>query len=342
MSEFIYLDDAADPILLDNSVRPENFSEFIGQDDVISNLKIYSEAAQMRAESLDHVLFSGPPGLGKTTLARIVSSLQKGNFYQIAAPNLKRTGDLVKLLVNLEKMDTLFIDEIHRLPAPVEEILYSAMEDGHIDIAISEGMSGTPVKINLPPFTLVGATTRPGSLTAPLRDRFGIQLRLNYYTDEEIESILKRAAGKWGIQVSDEAFANISARCRKTPRVALKLLKRIWDFALVRNGNKNALLITEKDVLYSFENMKIDQLGLTQLDNMFLRVVAVNYKGGPVGLKPLTALLSEDIITLEEFVEPYLVQLDLIQRTSRGRIITEKGFNHIGVDSGRGMQNGLF
>ncbi|MDH4199280.1 MAG: Holliday junction branch migration DNA helicase RuvB [Spirochaetia bacterium] len=313
---------------LDTSIRPAQFSEFVGQKEVVSNLQIYLKAANIRSEPLDHILFSGPPGLGKTTLARIIASMQKGEFRQVSAPNLKRTGDLVKILSGLEKNDTFFIDEIHRLVTPVEEVLYSAMEDNQVDITLSEGMGAMPIQLDIPPFTLVGATTRPGSLTAPLRDRFGIHLRLDYYNEDEIVDILKNAAVKWEIQCEHEAMIEIAKRSRKTPRIALRLLRRIWDYAIADNNIHNAV-INLYIVKNGFEAMQIDHLGLTALDNKMLQIIAENFKGGPVGLKPLSAALSEDIITLEDFVEPYMVRLNLLHRTSRGRMLTKKGFQHI-------------
>lgn len=315
----------------DGAIRPGAIDEFIGQKEVIANIKVYLEAALLRNEPLDHILFSGPPGLGKTTLAKIIASRQNGKFYQVSAPNLKRPGDIVKIAMTLEEKDTLFIDEIHRMPAPVEEILYPIMEDGKVDITLSEGMSAAPIELDIPPFTLVGATTKPGNLSAPLRDRFGIHFRLEYYDPEEIKQILKRASGLWEIQTTPDALTEIALRSRRTPRVALRLLRRIWDYAIVAAGKSNTPVIEAKMAIQSFEKMGIDRLGLTGIDNEFLQVMALNYKGGPVGLKPLSAILSEDILTLEDFIEPYMIQLDLVQRTPRGRILTPKGYDHLGI-----------
>ena len=313
---------------IDTSIRPGSFSEFVGQKDIVRNLQVFIKAASIRNEPLDHILFSGPPGLGKTTLARIIASLQNGEFRQVSAPNLKRTGDVVKILSGLGKNDTLFIDEIHRLTTPVEEVLYSAMEDNHVDITLSEGLGAMPIQLDIPPFTLVGATTRPGNLTAPLRDRFGIHLRLDYYNEDEIFEILKNAARKWDITYEKEAIVEIARRSRKTPRVSLRLLRRIWDYAIAHN-NKQQGIIDISIVQSGFDQMQIDELGLTALDNRFLQVIAENFHGGPVGLKPLSAALSEDVVTLEDFVEPFMIRLDLVHRTSRGRVITQKGYEHI-------------
>jgi Holliday junction DNA helicase RuvB len=326
MFEEILEDDPA--VNLDPSIRPASFNEFIGQKDIVANLQIYIKAAQIRNEPLDHILFSGPPGLGKTTLARIIATLQKGEFRQVSAPNLKRPGDVVKILSGLAKNDTLFIDEIHRLTTPVEEVLYSAMEDNQVDITLSDGLGAMPIQLDIPPFTLVGATTRPGNLTAPLRDRFGIHLRLDYYNEDEIVDILKNAAKKWDIAYEKEAIVEIARRSRRTPRVSLRLLRRIWDYAIAHNNLQNGVIdLSIADG--GFQQMQIDGLGLTALDNKFLQVLAENFHGGPVGLKPLSAALSEDVMTLEDFVEPFMIRLDLVHRTSRGRMITDKGRKHI-------------
>ncbi len=312
----------------DQSIRPSSFEEFIGQQDIVDNLKIYIQAAKMRNEPLDHTLFSGPPGLGKTTLACMISKIQEARFHQISAPNLKRPGDLAKILTNLDKDDVLFIDEIHRLPSPVEEILYPAMEDGLIDITLAEGMAASSIQINLPPFTLVGATTRPGALSAPLIDRFGIHLRLNYYEDDELNLIIQRSAKIWEIKIKDDAIQTISVRSRKTPRIAIRLLRRIWDHSMVRTDSLENI-IDKEIVEISFKKMKIDFMGLTSTDNHFLKVLAKDYQGGPVGLKPLAAIISEDLITLEDFIEPFLVRLGFVKRTPRGRILTPIAYEHL-------------
>jgi len=323
-------------------IRPAEIDEFIGQKGIIENLKVYLKAASVRNEPLDHTLFSGPPGLGKTTLARIIASSQKGLFHQIAAPNLKKTGDLVKLLMNLKDNDTLFIDEIHRLSAPLEEVLYTAMEDRQIDITLAEGMAASSIQIEIPPFTLVGATTRPGSLSAPLRDRFGIHLRLDFYEYDDIEKIIERAASIWKIKIDSDSVNLIARRSRMTPRVALQLLRRIWDFAIAHHEQKSETIISTAIARNGFESMEIDELGLTRLDTMFLKIIAENYHGGPVGLKPISVTLAEDITTLENFIEPYILRLALIQRTPRGRVITSKGLSHIGQPAIPRQQGGLF
>ena len=302
---------------------------------MVNNLQIYIQAAQVRNESLDHLLFSGPPGLGKTTLAKIISKVQKGNFHQMAAPNIKRTGDIVKLLTNIDKHDVLFIDEIHRLPAPVEEILYSAMEDNTIDITLSDVTSASAIQLELPCFTLIGATTRAGALSAPLRDRFGIQLTLSYYTIDELKQILARTAKIWYIKISDQALDVIAQRSRKTPRVAIRLLRRIWDYALVYQeaSKKDSVTSISLDIVeQSFEGMKIDSLGLTELDRSFLTTMSVHYDGGPVGLRPISAIVSEDELTLEDFIEPFLVRLGFVKRTSRGRVLTNAAIKHLKLD----------
>lgn len=307
------------------SLRPQSFEEFVGQDQVVQNLKVFLKAAQMRGEALDHVLLSGPPGLGKTTLAQLLSSYQGGNFYQIAAPHIRRAGDLVKLLSLLEERDILFIDEIHRLSAPIEEILYMAMEDREIDIPLGEGLATKVVKLNLPAFTLAGATTRPGALSNPLRERFGIKLRLHFYNLEELVKILERAAWRWQISYDEGVLAYIAMRSRRTPRIALALLRRIWDFALVDQQKKLSLQLTQK----GFAQLGIDDLGLTELDRELLRILAEDYGGGPAGLKALASALGEDTETIENFMEPYLVQLGLLKRTPRGRVITVKAQMHL-------------
>ncbi len=317
----------------DLSLRPESLSDFIGQKDIVRNLEVFLTAARLRSEPLDHILFSGPPGLGKTSLARIISKVQGGGFYQVSGSNLKRPGDIARLLTGLSKGDVLFIDEIHSMPSPVEEILYPAMEDNQIDITIGEGNAATVMNLDIPPFTLVGATTRPGALSNPLADRFGIKLRLEYYPPDELSEILRRASTLWNIEIEQGALMSIAVRARMTPRVALRLLRRIWDFAIYgeHKGEQKGTVISEETASRAFDLLSIDEHGLTKLDRDFISVVARHYDGGPVGLKPLSAVLSEDTVTLEDYVEPFLVRTGFVVRTPRGRMLTQSGWELSGV-----------
>lgn len=322
------------PTEQESQVRPQRLSEFVGQRDVRENLASFLKAAALRGEVLDHVLLSGPPGLGKTTLARIIAQETGGGFSLLTAPNVKRPGDLAKILSGLGKADVLFIDEIHRLPAAAEELLYSAMEDRMIDISVGDGMLANSVQITLPPFTLVGATTRPGDLTAPLRTRFGITFHLEFYNDEDIAQITRRAAQIWRIRCNDEVLREISRRARSTPRIALHLLRRVWDYALAESSDLERP-VDLAAATSAFARMHIDAEGMTKLDRQFMLSIAQHYEGGPVGLKPLAAILAEDLTTLEDYVEPYLVRRAFVRRTSRGRMLTREAYLHLGIKPGR-------
>ena len=310
------------------SLRPQSLNEFIGQAQLRSNLGVFIEAARARGEALDHVIFSGPPGLGKTTLAQILARELSVGFRATSGPVIARAGDLAALLTNLQPRDVLFIDEIHRLNPAVEEILYPAMEDFQLDLIIGEGPAARSVRIDLPPFTLVGATTRAGRITTPLRERFGIPLRLNFYEPDELELIVRRGAGVLGITLTADGAGEIARRARGTPRVAGRLLRRVRDFAAV--GGTESIDAEAAD--QALGRLDIDQRGLDAMDRRVLRCIAENYGGGPVGVETIAAALSEQRDVLEEVVEPYLIQQGLIQRTPRGRVLTGAGFRYLGLD----------
>lgn len=307
------------------NIRPEKLKEFIGQEKIIQNLKVFIGAAKFRNEALDHVLFHGPPGLGKTTLAQIIAKEVNTNIKITSGPMLSKTRDLAAVLTNLEKNDILFIDEIHRMTSSVEEVLYPAMEDFYIDLIIGDGPAARTVKINLPKFTLVGATTRLGLLTNPLRDRFGITFKLDFYNASELENVIKRAAIIFNIKISQEAAEKVSRCSRGTPRIAVKLLKRIRDYA---NYNKNDL-IDNHLVKTSLNQLHIDSIGLDNLDYKYIQFIINNYNGGPVGIDTIAAGLSEEKDTVEDTIEPYLLQIGFINRTPRGRVITNSCAKHI-------------
>jgi Holliday junction DNA helicase RuvB len=326
---------------LDVSLRPSGFAEFIGQAEARANLEVFIEAARRRKAPLDHVLFVGPPGLGKTTLAQIVARELGVSFRSTSGPVIAKAGDLAALLTNLEERDVLFIDEIHRLNPAVEEILYPAMEDFQLDLIIGEGPAARSVKIDLAKFTLIGATTRAGLLTTPLRDRFGIPIRLNYYTPEELVKIVERGARLLGVGMAPDGAMEIARRSRGTPRIAGRLLRRVTDFALVGNAREITRAIADKALL----RLDVDARGLDQLDRRYLTTIASHYGGGPVGIDTLAAALSEPRDALEEIVEPYLIQQGFIQRTPRGRLLTATAFQHLGlaVPQGfSGVQANLF
>jgi len=309
------------------SLRPQTLAEFIGQAKVRSNLKVFIDAARARREALDHVLFAGPPGLGKTTLAQIVARELGVNFRATSGPVIAKAGDLAALLTNLEERDVLFIDEIHRLSPAVEEILYPAMEDFQLDLIIGEGPAARSVRIDLAKFTLVAATTRTGLLTTPLRERFGIPIRLEFYTVEELEEIVRRGARLLGLPLTNEGAHEIARRARGTPRVASRLLRRVRDFASVEGtGAVDAKLADS-----ALSQLEVDGRGLDALDHRYLRLIAVNYGGGPVGIETIAAGLSEPRDAIEEIIEPYLLQQGFIARTPRGRVLTGLAFSHLGI-----------
>jgi len=309
------------------ALRPQTLSEFIGQEKVRSNLKVFIDAARSRHEALDHVLFAGPPGLGKTTLAQIVARELGVNFRATSGPVIAKAGDLAALLTNLEARDVLFIDEIHRLSPAVEEILYPAMEDFQLDLIIGEGPAARSVRIDLSKFTLVAATTRTGLLTTPLRERFGIPIRLEFYTVQELEEIVRRGARLLGLPLTDEGGHEIARRARGTPRVAARLLRRVRDFAAVQGSGAVDAKLADS----ALSQLEVDGCGLDALDHRYLKLIAVNYGGGPVGIETIAAGLSEPRDAIEEIIEPYLLQQGFIARTPRGRVLTGLAFEHLGV-----------
>ncbi len=309
------------------SIRPRTLSDFIGHDALKQNLGVFISGAKTRGEAMDHVLLYGPPGLGKTTLAHIVANELGTNFRATAAPMLTKQGDLAAILTSLEPMDVLFIDEIHRLPTAIEEVLYSAMEDFKLDIMLGEGPSAKSVRIDLPPFTLVGATTRTGLLSNPLRDRFGIDLRLSFYTNDDLAKIIMRSANILGMPIDSDGAIMLARSARGTPRIANRLLKRARDFAtaLGRDG------ISADTIKTTLVQLHIDASGLDELDREYMNAIVKHYAGGPVGIENLAAALSEPADTIEDVIEPYLMQLGFIQRTPRGRIVTDAGYAHLGL-----------
>ncbi|MEZ5654833.1 MAG: Holliday junction branch migration DNA helicase RuvB [Sphingobium sp.] len=323
---------------VDAALRPKSLDEFVGQKAARENLRVFIEAAKGRAEALDHVLFFGPPGLGKTTLAQIVAKEMGVGFRATSGPVIAKSGDLAALLTNLDEGDVLFVDEIHRLNPAVEEILYPAMEDRALDIMIGEGPSARSVRIDLPKFTLVGATTRQGLLTTPLRDRFGIPVRLNFYTVEELEQVVTRAAGLLGLTIAPDGATEIARRSRGTPRISGRLLRRVRDFADVSGVSRVDAKVADS----ALNRLEVDALGLDAMDRRYLMMIADIYKGGPVGVETLAAGLSEPRDTVEEVIEPYLIQLGLIARTARGRCLNGPGWKHLGLNPPEQGQAGLF
>ncbi len=320
--------DANIPDEMAATIRPRSLSDFIGHESLKQNLSVFVSGARSRGEAMDHVLLYGPPGLGKTTLAHIVANELGTNFRATAAPMLTKQGDLAAILTALEPMDVLFIDEIHRLPTAIEEVLYSAMEDFKLDIMLGEGPSAKSVRIDLPPFTLVGATTRTGLLSNPLRDRFGIDLRLTFYSPEDLARIIMRSANILGTPIDADGALMLARSSRGTPRIANRLLKRARDFAAALGKNQ----ITADTIKTTLFQLHIDECGLDEIDREYMNMIIKFYAGGPVGIENLAAALSEPADTIEDVIEPYLMQLGFVQRTPRGRVITDAGYKHLGVE----------
>jgi Holliday junction DNA helicase RuvB len=323
---------------IDAALRPKTLDEFVGQKAARDNLRVFIQAAKSRGDALDHVLFFGPPGLGKTTLAQIIARELGVGFRATSGPVIAKSGDLAALLTNLEDGDVLFIDEIHRLAPAVEEILYPAMEDRALDIMIGEGPSARSVRIDLPKFTLVGATTRQGLLTTPLRDRFGIPVRLNFYSVDELERVVTRAATLLDLHIAPDGAAEVAKRSRGTPRIAGRLLRRVRDFANVAGDTTVTRAVADA----ALTRLEVDAMGLDAMDRRYLHMIADIYKGGPVGVETLAAGLSEPRDTIEEVIEPYLIQLGLVARTARGRCLNAGGWKHLGLNPPAGSQDGLF
>ena len=311
----------------EGSLRPRLLKEYIGQEKAKDNLQVFIDAARMRNEPLDHVLLYGPPGLGKTTMAQVIANEMGVNMRITSGPTIEKAGDLAALLTNLQENDILFVDEIHRLNRAVEEILYPAMEDYAIDIIIGKGPSANSIRLDLPKFTLIGATTRAGQLTAPLRDRFGVNLRLELYSPAELQKIVTRSAGILDIDIVPEGAAEIASRSRGTPRIANRILRRVRDYAQIYYDG----VITAEAAAHALEKLEIDSLGLDRIDHRMLRAIIENYGGGPVGLETLAATIGEEAVTLEDVYEPYLMQLGFLSRTPRGRCVTQLAYEHLGI-----------
>ncbi len=312
----------------DSSLRPQTLKEYVGQSDLKENLEVFIKAAKMRDESLDHVLLYGPPGLGKTTMAYILANELGTNIRTVSGPSIERSGDLAAILSTLKAGDVLFIDEIHRLPKVAEEVLYPAMEDFCIDIVVGKDEGAKSIRIDIPPFTLVGATTRAGEISSPLRDRFGITSKLNYYTQDELSKIVSRTAKVFNTEINSDAIAEIASRSRGTPRIANRLFRRVRDFAQVKNNGLIDIDITKT----ALERLKVDSLGLNDVDIRYLRGIIERFNGGPVGVEAIASAIGEEAVTLEDVNEPYLLQIGFINRTARGRIVTPKAYEHLKID----------
>ena len=313
----------------EETIRPDSIDEYIGQQEVKENLDVFIKAAKMREEALDHVLLYGPPGLGKTTLAYIIANELGSNIKTASGPSIEKSGDLAAILSSLEEGDVLFIDEIHRMPRYIEEILYPAMEDFVLDIIVGSDSTSRNIRIDLPPFTLVGATTRAGDLSSPLRDRFGIISKLKYYTTEELTEIVKRTSRVMNFPIDDEAALELAGRSRGTPRIANRLFKRVRDFALVEGSETINLEVTN----YALDKLKVDKLGLDDTDYNLLKSIIEKFNGGPVGIEAIASSIGEEMTTIEDVYEPYLLQMGLLKRTSRGRVVTEKAYEHLGINN---------
>ena len=317
-----------DDKILDNTIRPESIDEYIGQTDVKENIKVFVEAAKMRKESLDHVLLYGPPGLGKTTLAFIIAHELGTNIKTASGPSIEKTGDLAAILSSLEPGDVLFIDEIHRMPRYIEEILYPAMEDFSLDIIVGSEGNSRNIKIDLPPFTLVGATTRAGDISAPLRDRFGIVNKLQFYTVDELTDIVRRTSRVLDMPIDDEAAVELAMRSRGTPRIANRLFKRVRDFAMVKRKDTIDLQTTKE----ALKRLQVDEMGLDNTDRELLLAIINKFNGGPVGIEALSSSIGEEVTTIEDVYEPYLLQVGLLKRTARGRVVTDKAYELLGIE----------
>ena len=327
MEESVFTKRELEEDAFESSIRPDSIDEYIGQSEVKENLKVFIEAAKMRGETLDHVLLYGPPGLGKTTLAFIIANELEKNIKTASGPSIEKSGDLAAILSTLEPGDVLFIDEIHRMPRYIEEILYPAMEDFTLDIIVGSEGNSRNIKIDLPPFTLVGATTRVGDLTSPLRDRFGIISKLNYYTVDELKEIVKRTGRVLDTNIDDDAALELARRSRGTPRIANRLLKRTRDFALVMGSGSIDLEITK----LALSRLGVDEMGLDEVDISLLKAIIYKFNGGPVGVDALSASIGEEVSNIEDVYEPYLLQMGYLKRTSRGRIATKEAYDHLKI-----------